>query len=203
MKQLVTVLAVISASLGVSAQSPPTPLIDNDLVTVWDVRPDALPPFGTLKQHDTVVIYIAPESLHGKVDYIQQGGDAVSAIGHAQATRVAVVSLKRAPQPALPNTSGYPDAFPRPGKLATPVNNARVVVWDYTFETGKPSPMHFHPRDVVTVYLKEGALVSTTPEGVKTTNEFTPGTVRFNPRNRTHTEVVTRGESRIVSVELK
>jgi quercetin dioxygenase-like cupin family protein len=203
MTKILTLLAVLTTSL--SAQSPSTrsPLIDNEVVTVWDSRPDTLPDAAVLAQHDTVVVYIAPESLQGKVEYVPHGGDATAAIGKAHATRAAIISLKRAPQPPLPNTSGYPNAFPRPGKLSTPLNNAQVIVWDYTFERGKPSPMHFHPRDVVTVYLKEGALVATTPDGVKTDNEFTPGTIRFNPRNRTHSEVVVRGESRIVSVELK
>ena len=104
--------------------------------------------------------------------------------------------------PPVPNPSGLPEAFPRPRSRKV-LENPRVVVWDYTFERGDPSPMHFHPRDVVTIYLKEGALVSTTPDGTKSDNVFSAGTIRFSPSNRMHTETLVKGESRIIAAELR
>jgi quercetin dioxygenase-like cupin family protein len=83
------------------------------------------------------------------------------------------------------------------------LETARVLVWDYTFVEGQPSPMHFHPRDVVTIYTEEGAVTATTPQGVQTVNNHHPGEVVFNQRNRAHTEQLSRGKVHIISVELK
>ena len=104
--------------------------------------------------------------------------------------------------PPLENRSGYPAAFPRPG-VTKALDNERVLVWDYSWKPGEPTPMHFHDKDVVVTYVAEGALKSTTPDGQSTTNEFWPGTVRFNARDRVHTEVLARGQGRAIIVELK
>jgi hypothetical protein len=198
------VAALLVTGVAPAAQAPPTrSIIDNPYVTVWDASSEAMASIGAVRDGDAVVIYLSPASKQGKVDYLARGADVAAAVQAAGATRAIVIALKERPAPPLPNTSGFPDAFPRAGDLKKPIDNARVVVWDYTFERGRATAMHFHPRDVVTVYLKEGANVSTTPDGTKTSNEFSFGTVRFNPRNRTHTEMVVRGESHIISVELK
>jgi hypothetical protein len=59
--------------------------------------------------------------------------------------------------PPLANTSGFPNAFPRPNSRKL-FENDNVVVWDYTWTTGVPTPMHFHDKDVVVVYLETGRL---------------------------------------------
>ena len=46
-------------------------------------------------------------------------------------------------------------------------------------------------------------LTSTAPDGQTTANEFTVGTVRFNQRDRVHTEVLARGAGRAIITELK
>ena len=116
--------------------------------------------------------------------------------------RAVVIDLHDNVVPGISNTSGYPDAFPRPGAKKV-LETARIIAWDYTFVSGQPSPMHFHPRDVVTIYTDEGAVTSTNPEGVQTVNNHHPGEVVFNQRNRTHTEQLTRGNVHIIAVELK
>jgi hypothetical protein len=78
-----------------------------------------------------------------------------------------------------------------------------VVVWDYTFTRDVPSPLHFHDTDVVVVFLGEGTLASTTPEGVVTTRDHTNGLTLFNPGNRHHTETLVRGSCRVIVVELR
>ena len=65
------------------------------------------------------------------------------------------------------------------------------------------TPMHFHDKDVVVVFLDDGDLSSTTPDGKVTTNSYTSGTVRFNARDRTHTETLVRGKQRAIITELK
>jgi hypothetical protein len=116
--------------------------------------------------------------------------------------RAIVIDLHDNVVPGIVNESGYPDAFPRPGAKKV-LETARVLVWDYTFVEGQPSPMHFHPRDVVTIYTEEGAVTSTTPQGVQTVNDHHPGEVVFNLRNRAHTEQLSRGKVHIIAVELK
>jgi hypothetical protein len=66
--------------------------------------------------------------------------------------------------PPLPNTSGYPDAFPREG-AKRPLENARVTVWDYTRTLGKATVTHFHGKDVVAVYLGNAEMSSIAPDG--------------------------------------
>jgi hypothetical protein len=201
MKTLLLV-ALLLSPLSAAAQTAATPLITNEFVTVWNVAADALPPAATLAPYDAVVVFIEPAAKHGEAAFIASGGDVAAAVKRAGASRVAVISLRQRPG-VTPNTSGYPDGFPRPGALKKPIDNARVTAWDYTFARDVATPMHFHGRDTVTVYLKGGTVIATTPDGTKTANEFTPGTIRFNPRNRTHTEMLVSGESHIVALELK
>ena len=44
---------------------------------------------------------------------------------------------------------------------------------------------------------------STTPDGQSQTNANSFGLTKFNARNRTHTEQLVRGQSRVIAVELK
>jgi hypothetical protein len=55
----------------------------------------------------------------------------------------------------------------------------------------------------VVVFLGDGTLASTTPEGVVTTRDHTNALTMFNPGNRYHTETLTRGTCRVIVVELK
>lgn len=82
-------------------------------------------------------------------------------------------------------------------------DSAKVVVWDYTWMPAAHTPMHFHDKDVVVVYLEEGALRSTTPDGQSVVNDLTMGLTKFNPRDRVHTEELIRGRSRAIITELK
>jgi hypothetical protein len=78
-----------------------------------------------------------------------------------------------------------------------------VIIWDYTWTTGQPTPMHFHDKDALVVYLKDGALKSTTPDGKSVVNPLTVGKTTFNARDRVHTETLVEGESRAIITELK
>jgi hypothetical protein len=63
--------------------------------------------------------------------------------------------------------------------------------------------MHFHDKDVVVVYLGTGDLSSTTPDGMTTVNSYVFGQAKFNPRDRTHSEMLVNGAQRVIAVELK
>ena len=104
--------------------------------------------------------------------------------------------------PPLANASGFPNAFPRPG-VKKRLENDKVLVWDYTWTTGVPTPMHFHDKDVVVVYLENGALKSTTPDRQSVVNDLSRGLIRFNARDRIHTEELVKGKSRAIITELK
>ncbi|MGA8214896.1 MAG: hypothetical protein WB799_14970 [Candidatus Sulfotelmatobacter sp.] len=113
-----------------------------------------------------------------------------------------MIDLKDHPVPPIANTSGYPLAFPRPGSTKI-FENERVIVWDYTWTLGVATPMHFHDKDVVIVYLGDGDTKSTTPDGQATVNTYRFATVKFNLRDRTHTETLIHGKQRAIITELK
>jgi hypothetical protein len=182
------------AVLFAAAAAASMPIIDNDRVTAWDVT--AGDPYAPQHAGDTMWISlsrpgeVAFKAAGQKLDVASLGGRAIA------------IDLKDKKVEPLANTSGYPSAFPRPG-VKKLFENARVVVWDYSWQTRVPSPMHFHDKDVVVVYVETGALKSTTLDGQSTLNEFTAGTVRFNTRNRVHTELMTSEHARAIICELK
>ena len=185
-------------SVTASAVRPLTaaasPIIDNDRVTVWDVT--AADPNAPRARGDSVWIsLVAP----GKAVFKAKGAIAdASGIGG----RGVVIDLKDARVAPLENKSGYPLAFPRPG-VKKLLENDRVIVWDYTWTPGVATPMHFHDKDVVVTYVETGALRSTTVDGQSTPNEFKFGDVRFNKRDRVHTELLVSGKARAIITELK
>jgi len=190
---LIVLFCCASLTAGPQAARKPA-LVDNDRVTVWDVTaadPNAPHPSG-----ESIWVSL---SRPGEAVFKAKGamGDAAALGG-----RAIVIDLKDKPVPPLVNQSGYPNAFPRPG-VKKLFENARVIVWDYTWTPNVPTPMHFHDKDVVVTYVETGALKSTAPDGQSTSNEFTFGTVRFNPRDRTHTEVLTSAKARAIITELK
>jgi hypothetical protein len=113
-----------------------------------------------------------------------------------------VVELKDGPSNTVPNTTGLPPAFPRPGSKKV-LETDRVRVWNYTWLPGKPSPMHFHDTEVVVVYLGDGDISATTPDGKVTVNHHNPGEIVFNVANRSHSEALVRGRQSGIMLELK
>jgi hypothetical protein len=176
--------------------SPPReakPLIDNNRVAVLETKAangKAAPIAG--HKYDVVTI-----DLDGKTAFFVPKGGMHSSPMHA-----IVIDLKDVSVPPIENKTKYPLAFPRPGVKKILENN-RVLIWDYTWTVGKPTPMHFHDKDVVVVYLADGELKSTTPEGKVDVNPISFGLTRFNAPNRTHTEEVVKGAARAIIVELK
>jgi hypothetical protein len=63
--------------------------------------------------------------------------------------------------------------------------------------------MHFHDKDVVVAFREEGTLQSVTPMGERSVNTYHPGEIRFNSRNRSHSEQLLSGHQSAVMVELK
>jgi hypothetical protein len=203
-------LALIAASAAdplAAQQSPPSSprlIVQNEFVTVHEVRwaRGESPP--TSYRHDAVRVYVDGRPA-GQVAFQPIGQrlalePGVSVVAGAD-TRAIVIELHDTPAP-YPNRTGLPPAFPRPGSKQVLAND-RVVVWDYTFTLNEPSPLHFHERDVVVVFLGEGTLASTPLEGPVTTRDHTNGMTLFNPGNRAHTETLVRGTGRVIVVELR
>ena len=190
MKQAAALWIIVAL---VQSAAPSKPIVDNERVTVWEVSSSdaasAHKPAG-----DFVVVTVSPSP---GATYHSRGSGMAPVRG-----RSIVIDLKDKAVAPLENTSGHPNAFPRPGAKKV-LENDRVIVWDYSWQRGVPSPMHFHDKDVVVVYVEDGALKSTTPDGQSTVNDFKVGTTRFNTRNRVHTELMTSPKARAIITELK
>ena len=165
------------------------PVIDNERVTVWDTT-QPLPP----APHDFVAVSLTRKGTA----YFGHSGSTPGKAG----VRTVVIELKDHPVPPLANTTGYPLAFPRP-HVRKLLENDKVVVWDYTWRLHEPTPMHFHDKDALVVFEATGPLQSTTPDGKSTVNDYKFGDIRFNGRDRTHTELLLHGAQHAVITELK
>ncbi|MGA3349855.1 MAG: hypothetical protein ABSC33_12610 [Candidatus Sulfotelmatobacter sp.] len=193
---MVRILLIFAMVFQAVSQTAPKPVIENDRVTVWDVTD---PP--TAGPIDAVIV-----SLSGGASFVPRNTtpeiSGAKTSGAKTSGRWVVIDLKDHPVAPIPNASGYPLAFPRPGSKKI-LENARVIVWDYTWTPGVATPMHFHDKDVVVVFLEDGDLKSTTPDGKATVNSYDFGTIRFNPRDRVHTETLVRGKEHAIITELK
>jgi hypothetical protein len=183
---MVRILLFCALLFQAGSQTAVKPIIENDRVAVWDVTDSA--PAQPL---DAVVV-----SVSGSAAFLPKGTPPKIT------GRSIVIDLKDNKVALIGNTSGYPLAFPRPG-VKKLLENERVIIWDYTWTPGVATPMHFHDKDVVALFLEEGDLKSTTPDGQAAVTAYTPVTVRFNPRSRIHTETLVRGTQRAIITELK
>jgi hypothetical protein len=98
----------------------------------------------------------------------------------------------------------YPPPFPRDGATKV-LENESVVVWDVTWEMGKPTPMHRHLVDIVGVTLVPGTVRTTLPDG--SSRESQPdsvGAVSSGGKGLTHREEGTSSvPRRAILIELK
>jgi hypothetical protein len=173
---MLKIFVLLAAIFAQTAGDPP--IVDNDRVNVRE-RPTIGGPAGSMvrKTPNEIWISVTP-------------------------ARAIVITLKDKVVAPIKNTSGYPNAFPRPGNIKV-YEDARVIVWDYTWTLGKATPMHFHDKDVVVIYFEGGSLQSTTPDGKSVVNTRSAGGTFFNPRDRVHTETLLDGTLRAIITELK
>jgi hypothetical protein len=181
---LVSLLSLPAVSQP-TGQTAKMPAIDNDRVTVWDVTAGSAMPLDSVVVSFSGTATFAPKGTAPKID-----------------GRSLVINLKDHPVAPIANPTKFPLGFPRPGSKKL-FENDRVIVWDYTWEPDVATPMHFHDKDVVVLFLEEGDLKSTSPDGKSVVNSYTPGTIRFNLRDRTHTETLVKGKQRALITELK
>src|SRR6267154_1593286 len=122
-------------------------LVDNDRVNVRE-RPTIGGPTGSIVRQTPSEIWIS-----------------------VTPAKAIVITLKEKIVAPIANTSGFPNAFPRPNNKKV-YEDARVIVWDYTWTPGVATPMHFHDKDVVVIYLGNGSLKSTTTDGKSVVNKW-------------------------------
>jgi len=208
-----------AAAAAAAGLEPSPPLIDNERVKVWKVtweKGRAIPPEAV--GHDTLRVYLSGGPVRvvgldgksevvprakGEVLFVPRGeGPVEEGVGGPSPAQSILVELKDHPVAPLENKSGYPNAFPRPnGKKV--LENDRVIVWSYAWTPGLPTPMHFHDKDVVVLYLEDTALISTTPDGKQVLREYKVGDTRFNLRDRIHSELLSGPSGSAVITELK
>jgi hypothetical protein len=209
-------IPLLAGSLPAVAQ--PVPVIDNERVTVWDItlaKGEAGP--ATPHDLDSVVMFLEGGNIRtlsaggkvstatrqfGDVVFVPKGSDATDTLVSDRPAHEIVIALKDHPEPTIPNTTGLPAAFPRPGS-AKVLDNDRVVVWRYSWTPGVPTPMHFHDKDIVVAYRYDGSLKSVTPSGGSVVNPYKMGDIRFNKGNRAHYEELTTDRQSAVMMELK
>jgi len=188
------------------------PVIDNARVTVRDIHIQKGQTAPVISHAgDYVVIYVKGGQIRGADGKTAKHADGSAVSGHGGATgdtatngaaHEVVVELKDAPSKTVPNTTGLPPAFPREGSKKV-LETDKVRVWNYKWLPGKPTPMHFHNTEVVVVYLHDGDVASTTPDGKKTVNHRKAGDIVFNVANRSHSEELVKGEQAGIMLELK
>jgi hypothetical protein len=192
------------------------PIVQNQQVTVWEatwVQGQSIPN----SDRDAVLVFLTAGSLEmtgtdggpqvvshqpGDVEFVPKGSTGRRRVVSHESIRAIVIQLEGHSPPPLANPTGLRDAFDRPG-IEKAFENDEVTAWRYTWARGKQTPLHFHARDVVVVFLADGVLKSITPDGKSVLNPHSFGFTKFSPRGRVHYEELVEGDARAVMVELK
>ena len=209
---LVLPAALALIAVPAMADELPAPVIDNARVTVRDIHLEPGKPgpaiphkgFFAVLYFDGGRIKIADGHTvsHPAGDAVTGQGGVTHDTALGKPQREIVVELKDAPSNTVPNTTGLPPAFPRPGSKKI-LENDKIRVWNYAWVAGKPSPMHFHDTEVVVVFRGNGDITSTSMSGQKTVAHHSPGDIVFNAPNRAHSEEVVKGKQSAIMLELK
>lgn len=96
-----------------------------------------------------------------------------------------LVALFMFSSPMLAQISAPP--FPRDAAKKV-LENDYFVIWDVTFENGKSSGMRQLPLDQVSVYLSEGAVKFTKPDGTWSIEQEKLGAVRYESKGTLEAE---------------
>src|SRR5580765_132594 len=183
-KAALSVLLLLSGALQQLPSAFPRPgarqLSDNERVAVWDVAwPKGKPTPKYQSKFDMVTIDLENADMSvtgekgkaksqpfkiGQAIFIPKGSSQTEEGTSDPSRHAIVIELKDAVVAPLEYHSAFPDAFPRDGAKKL-LNNKRVTVWDYTWKMGSPTPIHFHTKDVVVVYLETGEVRSKSIDG--------------------------------------
>ena len=207
-----TLFCALSLLATPALAQAPAPVIDNERVTVRDIPLEPGKPAAAIEHAgDYVILYFQGGRIRGADGKTATHPSGGAAFGHGgttgdtalgKAAHEIVVELKDGPSKTVPNTTGLPPAFPRPGSKKI-LENDRVRVWNYAWVPGKPTPMHFHNTEVVVAFRGDGDVASTTQDGKTTVAHHNPGEIVFNAANRSHSEELVKGQQCGIMLELK
>lgn len=191
------------------------PVIDNERVTVWDVKLSAnesAPP--TPAEFDTITVFLEGGTIRtrhadgtvttatrnfGDAVFTPKGSGAVDMSDHAHEV---VIALKGPVMGPNPGPTGIPSAFPRAGSEKI-FENDRVVVSRFSWTQGVPVPMHHHDKDTVMVFRYDGPIRSTGTDGKSEILDFRKDQISFSKAGRNHTELLAGERQSAVMTELK
>jgi quercetin dioxygenase-like cupin family protein len=226
MRTVLVVTLVMSGWLGYAQELPhafprdgAVQVVDNDRVTIWDVTWNKGKPTPMHRhRYDLIAVFLVGSAIKvtmpdgtsrenvidpgfilfqpAGVTHIEEG------VVESNPRHAILIDLKSATVGAAANNSSYPAAFPRDSARKA-IDNEKVVVWEYAWKPGVPVPMHFHDKDSVVVFMSDGELKSTAPDGKSDTIKVTRGMTRFSPRGGIHAEELLSGDVRAVITELK
>lgn len=206
-----------SPSAAHAAGDDAAPVIDNARVTVFDVtlapgkswKAPAGVDFAEMILVGGKITTTTPSGASttasrksGEVVYVSKGEAATLESASTDPVRIIAVELKGPAVPPLPNHSGHPLAFPRPGTTKV-FENDRIVGWNSTWTLNVPTNVHYHDKDVVVVFTDSGSIKSTPLNGDATVGDVSFGTIRFSKSDRTHSEELIKGKASAIVLELK
>ena len=124
------------------------------------------------------------------------------AIGGPERLAIMVDLKGSAPAAVEPAPKNLEPAFPREGAKDV-LDNARVRMWDYTWQPKKPVALHVHDRDSIEVFFEGGTLLTKSADGHEEKRTVAFKDARFVPQNRADSEEAISGSPRAIIIELK
>ena len=192
---VVIALAVCQSGAHVRAQDRSAKIFENERVVIWNVARDTWDPSPFRERGlAAILVSVADGTVH-----FTEPGDTRAAGNPAAAV---LIELKDHRVRTLVPPRGVAPAFPRQGATNI-IDNERIAVWDVRWTTGMKTPVHFHDKDVVAVYLCAGTVRSLPLEGQPSATPRSRGEAVFLARGRTHVEECVDGPRRDIIVELK
>ena len=95
-----------------------------------------------------------------------------------------------------------PSVYPREGATNV-LDNARVRMWDYTFQPNGDAVKRVYRNDVVEVVVTGGTVKVTGANGRAETRVMAPKEARYITRGTMRTEQGVSGSPRVIAIELK
>jgi hypothetical protein len=190
-------VALLAWSADTHGHAQQAAAFENERVAIWRVEP------GVPRRP------AAHASLPGVLVSLADGAvrvaDRMDALVAGQVTNpggailIAVKTRRAAPLEPPP---GIPAAFPRDGARRI-AETSRVSVWEVSWSRGMTTPLHFHDKDVVAVYLGAGTVRTIPRDGPPTATPRKAGEAIFLQGGRVHVEECIDGPRRDIIVELK
>lgn len=204
--------------IAIAGNAAAAPLIENERVTVWDINlaPGESSP-ATPHDLDAVVLVVEGGSIrtrdgagHSKLSerhfgegrFVPRGTNEVDTLIGGGSAHEVLIALKNLPSPPPASSPKYPDAFPRVGAVKL-FENRRVILWNYSWVPGSPTPMHLHSKDFVVAFRYNSSQIIVEPGGASHVNHINAGDVIYLEHGLTHSEGTLSERQSAVYMELK